>query len=181
MVYDYLGLRISGRNVPETIAFIENKWKALMRADQPPEVRFLDDQLSAAYESDRRFGQIITSFAILAVVLGSLGLFGLSSFTVHQRVREIGVRKVLGATTREVWILVSRDFLKLVGYGCLIAWPAAYWLVQRYLEDFAYRTPIAPAVFIGSALLAFLIALLTVSYQAISAARTDPVTALRHE
>ena len=179
--YDYLGLRISGRNVPETIAFITDKWKALMRADQPPEVWFLDDRLAAAYESDRRFGQIVTSFAILAVFLGSLGLFGLASYSVNQRVREIGVRKVLGATTRGVWILVSRDFLKLVGYGCLVAWPASYWLVQRYLEDFAYRAPIAPTIFIGSALLALLIALLTISYQAITAARTDPVTVLRHE
>ena len=106
---------------------------------------------------------------------------GLASYSVNQRVREIGVRKVLGATTRGVWILVSRDFLKLVGYGCLVAWPASYWLVQRYLEDFAYRAPIAPTIFIGSALLALLIALLTISYQAITAARTDPVTVLRHE
>ncbi len=179
--YDYLGLRINGRNVPETVAFIEDKWKSLMRADQPPEVWFLDDRLAEAYESDRRFGQIVTSFAILAVILGSLGLFGLASYTVNQRVREIGVRKVLGATTRGVWFLVSLDFLKLVGYGCLIAWPASYWLVQRHLENFAYRTPISPDVFVASALLGLLIAFLTITYQAVAAARTDPVNALRHE
>lgn len=179
--YDHLALRISGNNLSETIVHIEDTWRKFMRPDQPPTYRFMDERLARLYENERRLGLTVGVFTALAILLGCLGLFGLASFTTEQRVREIGVRKTLGASTGSILALLSSDFVKLVGFGCLVAWPAAYYFTQRWLEGFAYRTPIDPLVFLGAGLFAHLIALLTVSYQSVRAARTDPVHALRHE
>jgi putative ABC transport system permease protein len=179
--YEYVGLRITGNNVPETIAFIEAKWREFIPPDHPPEVQFLDDRLDLLYENERRLGRIVGTFSALAILLGCLGLFGLASFTAEQRIREIGIRKTLGASSESVLVLLSADFAKLVAIGCVVAWPAAYYLTQRWLDDFAYRTSIDPWIFVGGGLGALAIALLTVSYQAIRAARTDPVETLRYE
>ena len=118
---------------------------------------------------------------MLSILLGCLGLFGLASFTVERRIREIGIRKTLGASTAGVLYLISADFAKLVGLGCLIAWPAAYLFTERWLESFAYRTPVDVWVFLAGGIGALAVALATVSYQSIGAARLDPVETLRNE
>jgi putative ABC transport system permease protein len=179
--YDNLGLRITGKNVMETIKFIEEKWREHMRPDQPPQIQFLDDQLARVYENERRLGSIVGAFSLLSILIGCLGLFGLASFTVERRIREIGIRKTLGASTSGILILLSSDFTKLVGIGCLLAWPAAYIFTDRWLNTFAYRAPIDIWIFVAGGLGALAVALATVSYQSIRAARLDPVDTLRNE
>ena len=179
--YEYVGLRVSGRDLPGTVDHIEQTWRSFMRPDQPPVISFLDDRLAMLYENERRVGSIVGAFSILAILLGCLGLFGLASFTAEQRIREIGIRKTLGASSSSVLILLSTNFARLVGIGCLLAWPTAWWLTDKWLDNYAYRTEIDPLVFIAGGLGALIIALLTVSYQALRAAQTDPVTTLRHE
>jgi len=179
--YNHLGLRITGRNLTQTVSFVEEKWREFMRPDQPPVVQFLDDRLALLYEGERRLGSIVGAFSVLAIILGCLGLFGLASFTAEQRVKEIGIRKTLGASSTSVLVLLSSDFIKLVVIGCLVAWPTAYYFTEKWLDEFAYRTSIDPLIFIAAGIGALLIALLTVSYQAFRAANADPIETLRYE
>lgn len=120
-------------------------------------------------------------FSILAVFIASLGLFGLALFTAEQRTKEIGVRKVLGANNSTIFVLLSKEFVKWVLISNIIAWPATYYLMNRWLQDFAYRVSIGWKPFVLSAILALCIALLTVSYQSLKAARANPVDSLRYE
>jgi len=179
--YENLGLRITGQNVMETIEFIEAKWREHMRPDQPPQIQFLDDQLGTVYENERRLGNIVGTFSVLSILLGCLGLFGLASFTVERRIREIGIRKTLGASTAGVLYLLSSDFAKLVGIGCLLAWPVAYIFTDRWLNTFAYRVSMDIWIFVAGGGGALVVALATISYQSIRAARLDPVDTLSNE
>jgi putative ABC transport system permease protein len=118
---------------------------------------------------------------VLAIFIASLGLFGLSLFMVEQRTKEIGIRKVLGASTGNIFILVSKEFAFLVSIANLVAWPTAYFLMRKWLQNFAYRVSFEPWIFMMSGVIAIMIALLTISYQAAKAAMADPVRSLRHE
>ena len=147
----------------------------------PFEYFFLDDYFNKQYQSERKFGKLFSSFAILAVIIGCLGLFGLSAYTASQRVKEIGIRKVLGASVMNVTSMLSKDFLKLVIISIVIATPIAWFVMNNWLQDFAYRIEIGWWVFAVAGLSALLIALLTVSFQAIKAAMANPVKSLRSE
>ena len=147
----------------------------------PFEYQFLDDQLDMQYEGQGRLAQLVGIFSLLAVFIACLGLFALASWTAEKRTREIGIRKVMGADTWRITWVVTRGFLLLVLIGALVAVPLAWFGVGRWLENFAFRTPIEPLVFIGAGLVVLLIATFTVSFRAIRAAQTDPVKALRHE
>ena len=177
---NHLYARIRPENMTETLAFIEDQWEK-RAPDRPFEYVFLDDRFAQLYQSEARIGKVFGTFSLLAIVIACLGLFGLVAFTAEQRTKEIGMRKVLGASVVNIVLLLSKDFTKLVGLAILIATPIAYVAMQRWLENFAYRIEISWGLLLAAGLLAILVAWLTVSYQSIKAALTDPVKALRHE
>ena len=175
-----LALRVNSGNIPHLINKIETKWRT-MAPGQPFAYSFMDDDFNAIYKSEQRMGSISLSFSLLAICIACLGLFGLAAYAAEQRTREIGIRKVLGATVSNIMTLLSRDFLRLVMVAALISFPFAWWAMHRWLQDFAYRIDISWKVFALAGLLSALIALFTVSFQALKAALTNPVKNLRSE
>jgi putative ABC transport system permease protein len=176
----YTSLKIRSEHVQETLSLIETKWKKFT-GDQPFEYTFLDDDLNALYLNDAKTGQTIALFSALSIFIACLGLFGLASYASEQRIKEIGVRKVLGASVRQIVVLLSSDFLKWVLFANLIAWPVAWYAMNKWLQNFAYRTNIGVGVFLFSGLIAILIAFLTVSFRTIKAANANPVKSLKYE
>ncbi len=173
-------MRIRPENIPGTLAFIENKWRELDPA-HPFEYSFMDETFDRIYRSEEKLSQIFSVFSFLAIFIASLGLFGLALYMVEQRTKEIGIRKVLGASIGRIFVLLSREFALLVLVANLFAWPAAYFFMHGWLQNFTYRVNIAPWIFVLSAVLAFAIAMLTISFQAVKAAMADPVDSLRYE
>ena len=173
-------VRIRPENIARTMNRIEEIWGRFAQG-QPFEPVFLDESFEDLYRSDRRMGVIFRTFAGLAIFISCLGIFGLAAFTAQQRTKEIGVRKVLGASVAGIISLLSREFLLLVSIANLIAWPAGYILTNRLLRNYAYRTELPIWIYFGAGILVYLIALMTVSFQAFKAARTEPVNALRYE
>ncbi len=175
-----ISIKVSGNNLPGTISSIESKWNTLIPA-RPFSYFFLDEFFDKQYKSEQRFGKLFLNFAILAIIISCLGLLGLASYSTMQRTREIGIRKVLGATVTNIVNLLSKDFLRLVLIAIVIASPVAYFSMDKWLKDFAYRIPISWWIFVIAAVTATLIAVLTVSFQAIKAAVSNPVISLRSE
>lgn len=178
-----LALRISTQNIPALIAQIETLYRnadALM-AGQPFSYTFLDDDFNHLYQAEQNTGKIFMCFAFFAILIACLGLFGLVTYAAEQRTKEIGIRKVLGASVANIVSMLSGDFLKLVGVAAIIAFPVAWWGMNRWLQDFVYRTNISLWVFAIAGLLALIITIATVSFRAIKAALTNPVTSLRSE
>ena len=176
----YLPIRIRPADISKTISLIKDEWKKYVPA-KPFEYFFLDEDFDRLYQSEQKTGQIFTSFSILAIFIACLGLFGLTAFTVERRIKEIGIRKVLGASISTIVFLISKEFLKWVLIANIIAWPVAYYFMSNWLDNFAYRISITIGVFILSAVIALLIALITVSSQTIKAATANPVKSLRYE
>ncbi len=172
--------RMSTTNIPALISQIEVKWRQVAPG-KPFSYAFLEDSFDAMYRAEQRIGNIALTFAVLAILIACLGLFGLATFTAEQRTKEIGVRKVLGASVMSIVTLLSKDFLKLVLIAVLIASPIAWFAMNRWLQDFAYKIDIEWWVFAGAGLLAVSIALLTVSFQSVKAALMNPVKSLRSE
>jgi len=172
--------RISGEDMAGTLAFLKKVWQDY-RPEYPFEYSFLDAEVQELYESEQKLGQIFAIFSILAVVIACLGLLGLASFTAEQRTKEIGIRKVLGATVSGIVLLFSREFVKLVAIASIIAWAVAFYGMSYWLETFAYHTDIQMLTFVYAGLLALLVALTTVSFQAVRAALANPVESLRYE
>ena len=171
---------VSAANVTATLNAIENKWKTLI-PNRPFSYYFLDEFFDKQYRSEERFGKLFLNFAVLAIFISCLGLLGLASYSTIQRTKEIGIRKVLGASTSNIVNLLSKDFLKLVAVSALIAFPIAWFAMHKWLEDFAYRIGVSWWVFLAAGFLATLIALFTISFQAIRAAIANPVKSLRTE
>jgi putative ABC transport system permease protein len=159
---------------------MERTWKKYF-PETPFEYTFLDENFDKLYQSEQRQATIFTAFACIAIFIACLGLFGLSAFAISQRVKEIGVRKVLGADTSTIVGLLSKDFLKLVAVAAIMAFPIAWYAMRSWLKDFAYRVDIQWWVFIVAGLLAAAIAFVTVSFQAVKAALMNPVKSLRSE
>ena len=178
--YRYLTVRIQSEDIPGTVAGIEKIWNSIA-PDYPFELKFLDSEFAALYEAEQRMQTIFNYFALLAIILSCLGLLGLASYAVQKRTREIGLRKVLGASVGNLFFILSRDFLKSVLLANLIAWPIAWYFMHNWLEGFAYRTSLNWTVFVFSGLLAAAIAIITISYQTIKASLTNPVEVLKHE
>jgi putative ABC transport system permease protein len=176
--YNNVSVKVNGANLKEGLAHIEKVWNRFL-PQRPYEYSFLDERFGLLYEREKKQSQLFTTFSMLAIFIGCLGLFGLASFTALQRTKEIGVRKVLGASVSGIVGLLSKEFLKLVLIANLIAWPVAWYAMSKWLEGFAYKINISPFTFILAAILAMLIALLTVSYQSIKAALANPVKSLR--
>lgn len=175
----YISAKVRPEALPETIAFLEQSVKQF--SPYPFEYQFLDAHFDQLYKAELRMGETFGFFTILALLIASLGLFGLAAFAAEQRTKEIGIRKVLGADVRGLVALLSMDFLKLVGIAFVVGAPVAYFAMQRWLEDFAYRIELGPGVFMLAGGAALVIALLAVSYQSVRAALADPVRSLRYE
>jgi putative ABC transport system permease protein len=175
-----VSLKLTSTLLPRTLENIERVWKEF-HPERPFDYYFLDEDFDTQYRKEVRLSKIVLYFCLLAVFIGCLGLFGMASYAAEQRTREIGIRKVLGASTTGVVTLLARQFLSLVATANIVAWPVAYFLMDRWLENFAYHTKLGVGVFAGSGLLAILAALGTVSYQAIRAASANPVDSLKCE
>ena len=175
-----LVLRLRSENASATLAEVEPLWDTWGR-DRPFTYEFLNDRFAAHYEGEERFSQLLLIFCVLAIFIACLGLFGLASFTAQQHVKEIGIRKVLGASTADIAHFFLRAFLKPVLVAFVVSVPLAYLAMSRWLDGFAYRTMIGVDVFILAGALALLIALATISHRTIQAARGNPVEALRYE
>ncbi len=175
-----LVLRVRPENTAQTLSFLETQWKRFV-PDVPFEYHFLDEMIDWIYFNEQLTGKMLGVFSLLAVFVACLGLFGLAAFMVQSRTKEIGVRKVLGASTPHLVILLSREFMLLILLANLIAWPIAYYLMRDWLSGFAYQTNLNILPFVASAIMALIIASGTVSLQAIRAARSNPIDALRYE
>jgi putative ABC transport system permease protein len=141
----------------------------------------MDEEVREMYEAERRLVTLINTFSVLAFFIACLGLLGLASFSISRRTKEIGIRKVLGASVPTIFILVTKDFTKLVAVASIIAWPVGYFAMNKWLENFAFRVSIGWWIFLLSALLALFIAWLTITYHAVMAARKNPVDTLHYE
>ncbi len=178
--YGSISVKLSGKNIPAALSHIEETWKKFL-PEVPFSYTFLDENFQRLYESEQRQGKVFTVFACIAIIIGCLGLFGLSAFAISQRVKEIGIRKVLGASISSIVSLLSKDFLKLVGIAAVIAFPVAWYAMHSWLQDFAYRINIPFWLFILAGVIAAVIAFATISFQAIKAAIANPVKNLRTE
>lgn len=180
-LYIYVSVRIRPEDVQGTIAFLENKWNEYS-PDTIFRYSFLNDVIAAQYEKEKKEIKIVAFSSILAIILASLGLFGLASFTAERRTKEIGIRRALGATVPGIVMLLSKDFAKLVLAANVIAWPVAYLIMDRWwLQNFAYKVNIGWWVFVLAGILTLAIALITISYQSIKAATANPIDSLRFE
>jgi len=178
--HSYIFVKIRPDDVPGTISYLEKK-AAEFSPNNLFEYSFLDDEFNRQYGNDQRRGEIYRYFTILAIFISCLGLFGMASFTAEQRTKEIGIRKVLGASITNIISLISKDFLVLLLVANVIAWPLAYYLMDKMLNNYAYRTSIAIWVFIVSSMMAVLVALLTVCLKIVRVAHSNPVDSLRYE
>jgi len=175
-----VSVKVNTTNMQGTMASISQVWKALSPG-QPIRYTFLDENFANMYADVQRMASIFTTFAVLAIIIACLGLFGLSAFMAEQRSKEIGIRKVLGASISSITALMSKDFVKLVVIAIVVASPIAWWAMSKWLENFAYQTPISAWVFILAGAAAILIALITVSFQSVKAALMNPVKSLKAE
>lgn len=173
-------VRVNPGNIQTTIDFIENTWQRFTK-NEKCRYNFLDESLTNLYDREKRTGIIATIFSCLAISIACLGLFGLAAFITEQRTKEIGIRKVVGASATEIVFTISKPFLIWVLVANLIAWPIAYLIMFKWLQNFAYRTPIHFWIFFAAGLAAFIISLLTVGFHAYASARSNPVKSLRTE
>jgi putative ABC transport system permease protein len=178
--YSALHVRLTGADVAGTLAHINSVWQEF-NPDIEMRTRFLDQDFANLYASETRQGDLFLYFSALAIALASIGLLGLAAFNAERRTREIGIRKVMGGSVWSIVLLLTNDFSKLVLLSSLIAWPVAYFAMERWLQNFAYRIDLTPMIFIGSGLIALCIAWVTVGSTAARAANQKPVLALRYE
>ncbi|MBS1665056.1 MAG: FtsX-like permease family protein, partial [Bacteroidetes bacterium] len=177
---DLISVNVKTKDLSKTIASIEGQWKTMIPY-RPFSYYFADEFFNRQYRAEERFGKLFFNFAVLAIFISCLGLLGLASYSTLQRTKEIGIRKVLGASVTGIVNLLSREFLQLVVIAFLIATPVSWYFMAKWLKDFEYRIDIQWWIFVLAGIAAFLIALLTISFQAIKAAVMNPVKSLRTE
>ena len=177
--YDEMSVKFDGTKVDEAIAYVENLWK--QHISYPFDYSFLDDHFEQLYRTDRQMSSIVAIMAGLAILLACMGLFGLAAITTRKKIKEIGIRKALGATESQITVLLSKNFSLLLILAFVIASPVTYWLLQRWLDGFAYRITINPLLFVLGGIIALAIALATISYHTVRSARSNPVDSLRYE
>ena len=178
--YNTLAIRLNRENQAATLSRLKSRWSEVDPV-RPLDYFFLDETFDRQYRGEERLSEIIASFSIFAIFIACLGLFGMASFTAERRTKEIGIRKVLGATIPGLISLLSKDFLKHVLLANIVAWPIAFWAMRKWLQNFAYRTGVSLWIFLATGFLAVAISLLTVSYQSIKAALSNPVDAIKYE
>ena len=174
------GIRLSGENLPEVIAHAREVWKRFAPGF-PFEYSFLDEEIRGMYSRDVVFEKVFFYAAGFSILIVCLGLLGLASFVAERRTKEIGIRKILGASLSQILLLLSREFTLAIFLANLIAWPVAYYWMNKWLANFAYRIEMGISTFVFSAVIALTIALLTVCWQSLKAASANPVDALRYE
>ncbi len=179
-LWGYLSVKISAQNYSKTINEIENKWKQFT-ANNPLQYYFVDDDFEQMYIQEKQNAQMAVIFSILAIFIASLGLFGLTSFTVEQRTKEIGVRKAMGSSVTGIYIVISKEVIILVSISALIAWPVIYYIAGKWLENFYYRINLGTFSFVAGLTIALGIAILTISYRILRAARVNPAQSLKYE
>jgi putative ABC transport system permease protein len=177
---EYYSVRIRTNDLSGTVDHIRQAWEKAFPGN-PFGYFFLDDYFNRQYENEQKFGALFTTFAVLAMIVGCLGLFGLSAYTATQRTKEIGIRKALGSTDQGIFILLSKEYLRLVLLSIVLAVPLVWFFMSNWVESFPYRTTISPVIFAIAGLTVLLVSLVTVSFQTIRAARTNPVDSLRYE
>jgi putative ABC transport system permease protein len=179
-MHGYVSIKIKPDDISKTLDFLRKKWVEITPA-QTFDYFFLDEAFDKQYRDDEKLGIILSNFSVLAILIACLGLFGLASFTVEKRTKEIGIRKALGASVFSIILLLLKEFTKLILLANVIAWPIAYFTMNRWLQNYAYRIEIGLSAFVLAGLIVVVIASLTVGYQALKAARANPVDALRYE
>jgi len=179
-IHNQISVRIGPANIPQTMAVLKDIW-AEMRPNYPFSYYFIDENFDQLYKSEEKLGKIFSTFAFLSVLIACLGLFGLASYSAERRTKEIGIRKVLGASAAGITFLLSKEFTKWVLLANVVAWPTAYVIMSRWLQNFAYRSGIDIGTFILAGGVALAIAFLTVAYQAVKASIADPISALKYE
>jgi putative ABC transport system permease protein len=177
---NYISIRLGANDVPGTLAMLENTWQSIASGHQFV-FEFLDDNIQQQYIQEERLGTIAGYSSGLAIFIACLGLFGLATLTLRQRTKEIGIRKVLGATVSGITLTLSMDFTKLILVAIVIAVPISWVLMNKWLEDFAYKIDIGPGIFILAGVITIVIALATISWQAVKATMANPVNSLRSE
>jgi putative ABC transport system permease protein len=176
----YVCVKLRSENITHTLNYVKKVYQQF-NPQYPFEYHFLDDQLNRLYDSDRQTFKIFRYFTFIAIFISCLGLFGLASFMAQRRFKEIGIRKVLGATISNIVLKLSEEFLLLVLGANILAWPIAYFAMNKWLQNFAYHIKMPVGIFIFSALLTLAIAVCTVIYQSVKAATANPVDAIRYE
>ncbi len=176
----WMSIRITPENIAETLQYIESVWNQFA-GDEPFNYSFLDEDINEHYQAEDQFLKVFTSFSFLSIVIGCLGLFGLTAFIMKRRTKEIGIRKVLGANMPGLVNVLSRDFMKLVLIANLLGWPLAYYMMNSWLQNFAYKQPISWQVFAYTGLGALVIAFISVAYHSIKTASANPVKSIRYE
>jgi putative ABC transport system permease protein len=177
---EFYSIRMQTDDLNTAITQVQRAWETAFPGN-PFDYFFLDDYFNIQYQNEQRFSKLASIFAIFAILVGCLGLFGLSGYTITQRTKEIGIRKVLGATTTGIVTLLSKDILKLVVFAIIISIPLAWWVMENWLQDFAYRINIEWWIFALAGLIALLIAFATVSFQSVKAALANPIKSLKTE
>lgn len=178
--FDEISVRLNADKIQSAIQHLQTEWKSVI-GSRPLEYEFLDEHFAMLYQSEKQVSQVVPMLAFLAIFIACLGLFGLATISTEQRIKEIGVRKVLGASTGQLVMLLSKDFTKLVLIAFAITTPLTWYMMKQWLSSFAYQVGIQWAVFMVAGLLAFLVAWLTISFKSIQAARSNPVEALKYE
>jgi putative ABC transport system permease protein len=177
----YAAIRTTGKNDKKVIAFLESKW-AEFEKDKIFDYFFLENELERLYQDEKNLGILSLGFTLLILFVAALGLFGLASFMAEKRTKEIGIRKVMGATVTNILVLLQREFLWLILIAMAIAWPVSYWLVDSmFLQQFAIRVPVNAWVFILSGLFALVVSMLIITYRALRASMINPVDTLKYE
>ena len=176
----YVSVRVNPENISETLGFLEKTWKKFA-LNQAFEYEFFDDYFARTYEAEQKTGTLLLDFSVLAIIIACLGLFGLASFVTDQRTKEIGIRKVLGASVPKIVILLSKQFTKWVLLGNIVAWPLAYYIMAGWLRRFDYRAELSIWPFFGAAFAILIIAMVTVSFRTVRAATANPVNAFKYE
>jgi putative ABC transport system permease protein len=175
-----LTVRLNTDDISGVLTKIEQRWKNTF-PHHPYYSFFLDDFFDGQHQSEKNLGSIFRTFSMLAIIIGCLGLFGLASFTTEQKTKEIGIRKVLGSSVRAILILLCRRFFLLVAIANVLAWPIAFYAMNKWLQNFPYPVKIGIGTFVMTSIFAFVIALFTVGFQSIKAARANPIDSLRYE
>ncbi len=178
--YDILLVKLWPGNLSEILSTLKEIWRKVAPG-YPFEYRFLDESIEKLYENDRKIGILINIATVLALFIACLGLFGIASFTVEQRTKEIGIRKVHGASIPSIFILISKQFFKWVIAANVIAWPVAYFVMREWLSGFAFRTSLNIIFFIFALAIVLAITMITISYQVLKAALANPIHSLRYE
>jgi putative ABC transport system permease protein len=173
-------VKINSVNIPDTLKYMQKTLSQNM-PNYPVKYDFLDQGVGALYQSEQKLGKIFTYFAVLAIFISCLGIFGLSAFSAEQRTKEIGIRKILGSSVSGIMFLLSKEFSRWILLANILAWPIAFYAMHKWLENFAYRTGMTVALFLLAGLLSLIIAAIPVGYQALKAATSNPIDALRYE